>query len=181
MLQLLILLPLRARNICELQREQNLYQDDEGLWHLEFKGAELKTQMRHGRLNRLHLPLSTYAPGFIPLLEEFLHTHRPKLPNADHLPHLFITLRGRPWTRNSLHKALPIAVLMVTGKRFYPHLIRTIWASEYISKTGNFATAAYMLNDHEETVMGRYYESIEVQHQANAQAFIRSLDPMTST
>ena len=36
---------------------------------------------------------------------------------------------------------------MRTGKRFYPHLIRTIWATEFLEEKQDYAVAATMLGD----------------------------------
>jgi hypothetical protein len=66
-------------------------------------------------------------------------------------------------------------IFIYTKKHFYPHLIRTIWATEYISKTGDFTTAAYMLNDTVETVMRRYQEILEKDHIIKASQFINDL------
>ena len=44
-----------------------------------------------------------------------------------------------------------------TGKALHPHMIRTIWATEWIRQThGDFYTAAIMLNDRLETVIAKY-------------------------
>lgn len=37
-----------------------------------------------------------------------------------------------------------------------PHMIRTVWATEYIKSTKNFIDAAYMLGDRVETVLHSY-------------------------
>jgi hypothetical protein len=43
-----------------------------------------------------------------------------------------------------------------TGRRSHPHIIRTIWATEWILSGGDFMTAAIMLNDTLETVIKNY-------------------------
>ena len=42
---------------------------------------------------------------------------------------------------------------MRTGKRFYPHIVRTMWATEYLKETQDFQTAATMLGDQLRTVI----------------------------
>ena len=69
------------------------------------------------------------------LLEEWLAVHRPKLPNAADSRFVFLTMYGKPHIGKTLHADLSSAVAMRTGKRFYPHLIRSIWATEYLEQT----------------------------------------------
>ena len=61
---------------------------------------------------------------------------------------------------------------MRTGQRFYPHLIRTIWASEYLPATGDFTTAATMLGDTLAVVMKTYYDIVHKDQHAKASAFL---------
>ena len=53
-------------------------------------------------------------------------------------------------------------VYRYTGKHWHPHIIRTVWATEWIRKThGDFYTAAIMLNDRLETVIAKYTHLLE--------------------
>ena len=53
-------------------------------------------------------------------------------------------------------------VYRYTGKDWHPHIIRTVWATEWIRKThGDFYTAAIMLNDRLETVIAKYTHLLE--------------------
>ena len=61
---------------------------------------------------------------------------------------------------------------MRTGIRFYPHLIRTIWATEFLEATQNFAVAATMLGDTIGMVMKTYYEIVNRDQHAKAKAFL---------
>ena len=61
---------------------------------------------------------------------------------------------------------------MHTGQSFYPHLIRTIWATEYLATTQDFATAATMLGDTLAVVMQTYYDIIHKDQHAKARAFL---------
>jgi hypothetical protein len=173
LLKLLVRVPLRQRNVRELQLERNLWKDQAtGHWHLAFVGDELKIGQRGAEINKYELNLSTYRPEFIAVLEEFLTVYRPKLPNATASPFLFLSSRGAPYTMRSLHQDLAYIVALHTGQRFYPHLIRTIWATEYLRATGDFTTAATMLGDTLVVVMRTYYDIVHEDQHAKANAFL---------
>lgn len=172
-LRLLVRVPLRQRNIREMQLGRNLYQDDQGHWQLTFVGAELKVSERKGRTNRFTVNLSTYAPDLLPHLEEFLRDYRPCFLNGTTSPLVFVTERGHPYTGSALAYRLQSTIYAYTRKRVYPHLIRTIWATEFISRTRDFTTAAYMLNDRVETVINRYQEILEKDHAEKASIFLK--------
>jgi hypothetical protein len=171
-LKLLVRVPLRQRNIRELKLGKNLYQDQEKHWHLHFHGAELKIGMRGPRVNEYHVDLTDYCPDFLLVLEEFLGTYRPKLPGATESPYLFLTHLGRPFTSGHLGVELRFAVGTRTGVRFYPHMIRTIWATEYLQRTQDFTTAAVLLGDTLREVMKTYYDVVNKDHHAKAKAFL---------
>ena len=179
-LKLLVRVPLRQRNIRELKLGKNLYQDHDKHWQLHFSGSELKIGMRGARINEYKLDLTTHFPDFIPVLEEFLNTYRPKLPNAATSPFLFLTsVNGRPFGQAGLALELRAAVgLRVKGApRFYPHMIRTIWATTYLTSPenyGDYETAATMLGDTVQTVMRTYFDVLDRDHHAKAAAFLSS-------
>jgi integrase len=173
LLKLLVRVPLRQRNVRELQLDRNLWKDPTtGHWQLAFVGDELKIGQRGAEINKYELNLSTYRPEFIPILEEWLQVYRPKLPNATASPFLFLSSRGAPYTMRSLHQDLAYIVALHTGQRFYPHLIRTIWATEYLKATGDFTTAATMLGDTLVVVMRTYYDIVHEDQHAKANAFL---------
>ena len=172
MLKLLVRIPLRRRNVRELRLGQNLYQDQAGHWHLHFRGTELKVGIRGGQVHEYHVDLTEYCPDLLPTLEEFRTVHRPRLPGSQASPFLFLTQRGQPYTERSLHTELMWAVSPAPGQRFYPHLIRTIWATEYLDKTQDFTTAATMLGDTLQVVMQTYYHIIHKNQHAKAKAFL---------
>ena len=177
-LHLLVRIPLRVRNICELRRERNLYQEA-GRWWLDFSGEELKVSRRRGRPNQLHVP---FPEDLVPQLQEFLTTRRPLLRQAATSPYLFLTRAGNPYNPRALWQELRVRVLQRTGKRFYPHLIRTIWATEYLTEhPGDIRGAAYWLNDTPETVFKRYEELGDVEHHQKGHCFNRLLAPQTLT
>jgi hypothetical protein len=158
MLRLLVRVPLRQRNLREIHLDKNLFQDKIGHWHLHFSGSELKIGTRNRRVNEYHVDLTDYCPDLLPHLEEFLTIYRPRIPHAAESSLLFLTRHGQPYTRDSLHRELSVLVLRRTNKHFYPHLIRTIWASEYLSATNDFEGAATLLGDSVEMVLKTYYE-----------------------
>ena len=61
MLRLLVRIPLRSRNLREIQLDNNLYHDQHGHWHLHFRGEELKVGTRNGRTNEYHIDLTEYC------------------------------------------------------------------------------------------------------------------------
>ena len=174
MLKLLVRVPLRQRNVREMQLEHNLYKDPQtGHWHLHFSGSELKIGERQGRINEYKLNLTEKTEGFIPVLEEFLRDYRPRLPNPTGSALLFLSSRGKQFSQLSLALELSVAVAMRTGQRFYPHLIRTIWATEYLKAfPGDFTTAATMLGDTVTMVLKTYYDIIHEDQHDKAKAFL---------
>ena len=65
-----------------------------------------------------------------------------------------------------------MAVALRTGQQFYPHLIRTIWATEYIEKKRDFTGAAYMLGDNVATVLRAYQDILGKDQHAKAKDFL---------
>jgi hypothetical protein len=171
-LKLLVRVPLRQRNVRELRLEEHLYKDPAGRWWLHFSGSDLKIGTRQGRVNEYRVNLTDYCPDFIATLEEFLQVHRPRLPGSAASPLLFLTHSGKPYTVRSLRAELSDAVAMHTGQRFYPHLIRTIWATEYLEKTQDFTGAAVLLGDTVAVVMKTYHDVVNRDYHAKARAFL---------
>jgi hypothetical protein len=159
MLRLLVRIPLRSRNLREIQLDKNLYKDQHDCWHLHFKGSELKVSTRNGRTNEYHVDLTEYCPDLLPHLEEFLKVYRPRIPQIETSPLLFRTSFGNPYIADTIHHELAALVLRRSNKRFYPHLIRTIWATEFLTNNpGDYDGAAAMLGDTVQVVLKRYYE-----------------------
>ena len=174
MLKLLVRVPLRQRNVRELRLEKHLYKDEVGHWVLHFSGDDLKIGTRQGRVNEYNVDFSRDFGDLVPVLEEWLRDYRPRLPGAATSPLCFLTQYGRPFTQGTLRAELASAVALRTGQRFYPHLIRTIWATEYLTATQDFTTAATMLGDTLGTVMKAYYDIVHKDHHAKASAFLRT-------
>ena len=171
-LKLLVRVPLRQRNVRELRLRDHLYKDQEGSWRLSLRGRDLKIGTRQGRVNEYKLNLTEFFPDFIPVLEEFLDVYRPRLPGAAASTFCFLTQYGRPFSVKSLGQELSMAVHMRTGTRWFPHMIRTTWATECLEKTQDFQTAATMLGDTLEVVMKTYYDVVNKDQHAKAAAFL---------
>jgi hypothetical protein len=172
-IRLLVRIPLRIRNICEMKSGQNLFQDHTGTWQIRFQGEELKISQRQGRMNIFQVP---FPPDLVEHLEEYLQHYRPLFRNADQYPHLFIGHFGRPFSQSNMGQELRNQVYFHTnGKRFYPHLIRTIWTDAYLLQTHDVSTAAFMLNDRPDTVLQRYHELRANDHIQKAHQFTQSL------
>jgi hypothetical protein len=176
-LALLARVPLRQRNIREMQLDRNLYQDQAtGKWQLHFEGDELKVgHRRRGGVNTYHVPLSDYCPEWVALLEEFLQTYRPCLQNGGHAPFVFLTRSGKPYSVEKLYESLAIPVARRTGRRFYPHLARTMWATAYLTHPdthGDYQGAATMLGDTLTMTIQAYSEPVEAEQQMKAKAFL---------
>jgi hypothetical protein len=162
MLKLLVRVPLRQRNVREMQLglDKNLYQDRlTKHWNLRFQGRELKIGSRGGSVNKYEVDLTDYCPDLLLVLKEFLETYRRRLPGAADSQYLFLTHRGLPFSYQTLRIELADTVAMRTGQRFYPHLIRTIWATEYLTNPdtyGDYQGAATMLGDTVPVVIQSY-------------------------
>lgn len=172
-LRLLVRVPLRSRNIREMQLATNLFKDAQGLWTIRFRGKELKVASRNGRINEVRSP---FPPELVEHLEEFLTLYRPLLPNAVSDPHVFLTRGGRPFGEVSLTAMLRLHVFVHTnGKRFYPHLIRTIWTDAMLLEGADISTVAFRLNDRPETVLRRYHELRANDHNMKAEATLQRI------
>ena len=172
MLALLVRIPLRLRNVHGLRVDRHLYQGHDGHWWLHFQGGDLKIGTRSGQVNEYKVDLTDYCPELLPLLDEFRREYRSRLPNAATSPFLFLTRNGARFTSKILGVELSDAVAMRTGQRWYPHLIRTTWATEYIEKTRDFTGAAYMLGDNVATVLKAYQDILGKDQHAKAKDFL---------
>jgi integrase len=170
LLRLLIRLPMRQRNLREMQLGKNLYQDQQGIWQIRFVGTELKIDTIRGTLNRYEFP---FPADLVPLLEEWLREWRPRLAALDE-SHVFLTSRGHvmPDT-DTLARAVGTITYRFTGVTVYPHLIRDIWATEYLNATGDVAGCARRLGNTVGVVMQHYAHILKKDADARAEAFMR--------
>jgi hypothetical protein len=162
MLRLWTYIPYRQRNMREMELGKHLYKDTEGKWRITFRADELKIASKRGRTNVFDLP---FPDTLVPILETYLALWRPILltrashPEQEH--HVFLTQNGTPFQEKVLAYALRMLVYSYTGKHWHPHIIRTVWATEWLRNSGDFHTAAIMLNDTLETVISNYSHLLE--------------------
>jgi hypothetical protein len=153
MLRLWVHIPYRQRNMREMKRDQNLYRTPTGQWRIRFANEELKIATKRGQANIFDLP---FPPTLIETLESYLTIWRPLLVPSEETREVFLNRFRRPFSRDRLATTMKGHVYSFTGRLWHPHLIRTIWATEWIQSSGDFMTAAIMLNDRLETVIANY-------------------------
>ena len=152
-LRLWVRIPYRQRNMREMKLDQNLYRTSTGQWRIRFANEELKMASKRGRPNVFDLP---FPPALIHTLESYLTTWRPILARAENAPEVFLNTHGRAYAAYNIHRTLQGHIYSFTGRHWHPHIMRTIWATEWIQSSGDFMTAAIMLNDRMETVIKNY-------------------------
>jgi hypothetical protein len=128
--------PYRQRNMREMRLGDNLHKDAQGHWRITFRGEQLKIATKRGRTNVFDLP---FPEKLVPLLEDYLATWRPLLlAKASHPhPYVFLTWCGTPYKQANLTKTTQENVYRFTGKHWHPHIVRSVWATEWIRKTGD--------------------------------------------
>jgi Phage integrase family len=153
---LMVALPMRVRNWSECRLGHNLWKDETtGAWHFLFEGPELKIGKRKtDRDDNRYDPI--LPQELAPALETFLAEHRPHLPTADTAPYLFLSRTGKRWDEKNIRDMLRDHVYRHSGKRFYPHLIRSLYVTEHLDAGVSLNTVAYALNDQPGTVLATY-------------------------
>jgi hypothetical protein len=146
------------------EQGRNLYRK-EGKWYIRFQSAELKISHVKGRVNRVEHP---FPEDLVDLLQEWLSQWRAILISCQKESGIgaekvaagqeFVLLNsvGTPLTIQQVTWAYESATYRFSGIAMNPHMVRTIWATEYIKSTKNFIDAAYMLGDKVETVLHSY-------------------------
>jgi hypothetical protein len=153
MLRFLVRIPLRQRNLREMQLDRHLRRLPNGTWELTFTGHDLKVGWRHGREHHVTYP---FPQDLQPLLEEWLTIWRPLLLNDADVRHVFLTMNGQPHSEWSCRYAILTTTWKFAGVAVNPHMIRDIYATEYIKATRDVAGAAYMLGNTVQIVMKHY-------------------------
>jgi hypothetical protein len=155
MLQLWTYIPYRQRNMREMRLDENLYQDKQDHWRIRFQAEQLKVARRRGQINVFDLE---FPPALVPVLEEYLQTWHPILLSiqSHRYNNVFLTTVGTPYTKNSLASVVKHIVYRFKGVAWHPHMIRSVWATEFIRSGGDPYKAAIMLNDTPETVIKNY-------------------------
>src|SRR5262249_13006360 len=176
MLQLWTYRPYRQRNMREMLLGKNLYKDTDGKWCITFRGEQMKVALKRGKPNVFSLSFPT---ALVPVLEDYLQIWRPvlvaKSPHPEKEHHVFLNIHGTPFAIHAIHGLASRQVYRYTGKPWHPHMIRTTWATEWISQGGDFLTAAKMLNDRLETVIANYAHLREGDVTEKADRFIDAL------
>jgi len=169
-IRLLVRRPLRSRNIREMTLGKNLCQHD-GEWMLEYRGDELKVGKQGNRPNTYNtrFPRDMVAP-----LNEFLNVWRPLLPGCER-DEIFTTWTGQPFTSSAISVEFRKTAYAYTRHATNIHLVRDIWATEFLIATQDFITAADMLGDRVETVLARYAHLRRVNAGEIADRFIRGV------
>ncbi|HVS82000.1 MAG TPA: tyrosine-type recombinase/integrase [Pyrinomonadaceae bacterium] len=189
LMRLIIRLPLRQRNLRELlwnpetpEQGRNLYKRD-GKWYIRFVAGELKISHVKGEVHRVE---HEFPDDIVDLLEEWLSQWRPVLISSQKGAHVgservesgqefvFLNSVGAPLTQYQVTWAFESATYRFTGVVMNPHMVRTIWATEYIKSTRNFIDAAYMLGDTVETVLKSYAKLLDQDCEKRARAWLSS-------
>jgi hypothetical protein len=155
MFRLWFYIPYRQRNMREMQLDENLHKDANGQWRITFRGEQLKIATKRGRLNTFDLP---FPSDLVPQLEEYLNVWRPILLRKASHPCLYVfpSTNGTCYRVSTFHRVTSQPVYRYTGKHWHPHIVRSVWATEWIRNGGDFYTAAIMLNDTLETLIANY-------------------------
>ena len=168
-------IPMRARNWSEMLLQTNLRHINGG-WVIHFEGDELKIRTRRGEMNVFEMEI---PQDCVPALEEYLNVWRPLLPHANEDRHVLLSLRngGGMLQPKFLYEKIKTHVYRFTGKRFYLHLLRTIFTSNMLSSGMDINSVAYGLNDTPATVLKSYNEMQGAKHQQSLQeAYSRALN-----
>jgi integrase len=150
--------------------QRNLYQDHEGLWRIRFSGQELKVDRRDGGVNRYEC---VFPPDLVPLLEEYLTVWRPRLAKAGEA-HVFLNSKGRPFSANRLTGVVAVTTMRFTGVGVTPHLIRDIFATEYLKQhPGDAAGVAKRLGNTIQVVYKHYAHLLDQEADTRADSFLQ--------
>jgi site-specific recombinase XerD len=109
--------------------------------------------MKRGRPNIFDLP---FPPDLVEALESYLTIWRPILARIENGSEVFLNRLGQAFRIYTVRNTLQGHIYSFTGRHWHPHIMRTIWATEWIKSGGDFMTAAIMLNDRLETVIKNY-------------------------
>jgi site-specific recombinase XerD len=125
-----------------------------------------------------------FPDDLVDLLEEWLSQWRTVLISVQKGRHqgrerlecgqeyVFLNYAGAPLTVQKMIWAFESATYRFTGVAMNPHMVRTIWATEYIKSTRNFIDAAYMLGDTVETVLNSYAKLLDQDCEERAKAWL---------
>jgi integrase len=146
-----------------------LSRDGDSRWQLYYRGDQLKVDEWEGMTTEFGVP---WPPELVEQLETYLRDYRPVFPNAEDLPHVFLTEQGRPFSQGVAWSRLSIAVYKALRKRLFPHLLRKIWTDAYMdAHPGDYEGAAAMLANTPQMVQAKYRRFRREQHLRKAVDF----------
>ena len=170
LLYCLVEYPWRQRQYRDLCLEQQLRRQPDGTFLMRFSGKELKIGRRSdGTVNELRGVLD--GP-LAERMEEWLTLWRPFLTTDPQERHVFLNLKGQPLDAWNLCYWIKAATYRFLGVRVHPHVIRDIWASEYLDATGDVAGAAKRLGNTMQTIHHTYGHVLEAKAQARTSAWL---------
>jgi len=139
---------------------------------IRFVGTELKVAQVRGTLNRYEFP---FPADLVPLLEEYLQTWRPKLATEGDT-FVFLNSRGKHLTQQKqVCEMMSRTTYRFTGVGVTPHMIRDIWATEYLEhRPGDVGGCARRLGNRPETVMAHYAHILQASADARAEDFLHA-------
>jgi hypothetical protein len=187
-------------NPTQPEEGKNLFRKD-GSWYIRFTGSELKVSMRAGKINSVlhHVPseltwlieevLTIWRPiitgvpyqlpaegeGELKRYSEPPQTRAPEFKRAPGNVLLFLTGDCNPASREALRFWVESTTYAYTGVAVYPHLIRDIWATTYIKKTGDFVGAAKRLGNMVQITLKHYAHLLDDEAEEKGDAFNRKL------
>jgi hypothetical protein len=199
MLRFIVRIPLRQRNLREMEWNpmhpelgRNLYKCD-GQWRIRFRGEQMKISHKGGKENIVDY---TFPPSLSADLDRFMKCWRPilidtktnlhlapevpnELPKIIGQEYFFLNSFGAPIDVNQMINLISRLTYRYVKVAMNPHMIRSIWATEYLKKHGmnGVATCAYMLNDAINTILNAYADLLTPDCEAAASSW---LDDMLS-
>jgi hypothetical protein len=168
LLRLLWRVPLRSRNIREMELGKNLFRDAQGIWTIRFMGDELKVDQRRGKINIFQ---ARWPDELVTHLDEYLTIFRPRFPHADISSLVFPNRQGVKQTHAGFYYRISQPIYIHLRKRLFPHLVRSLWTDSWIESGGDVATGAYMLNNAVTTMLEHYHDFYAQSHVEKAYEF----------
>jgi hypothetical protein len=194
MLRLIVRIPLRQRNLREMEWNpvrpelgRNLYKCD-GQWRIRFKGVQLKIGHKGGKENVVNY---TFPPDLSADLDRYMKLWRPILVDsttnihcAPEVPgerpkivdqeYFFLNSLGAPFTSDRIRDLISNLTYKYVKIAMSPHIIRSVWATEFLKKKGmeGVATCAYMLNDTIQTILNTYADLLTPDCEAAASSWL---------
>jgi hypothetical protein len=194
MLRLIVRIPLRQRNLREMEWNpirpelgRNLYKSD-GQWRIRFKGEQMKVGHKGGKENMINY---TFPPDLSADLDRYMKLWRPilvdsttnlhcapevpgELPKIVDQEYFFLISHGAPFNSKRILDLISRLTYKYVKVAMSPHIIRSVWATEFLKKKGmdGVATCAYMLNDTIQTILTTYADLLTPDCEAAASSWL---------